>query len=56
MQETFDIFSENTTTAQPEAKPVKLSKEEARAALSDYAAAVDILLGKSKVCALCVAA
>lgn len=30
--------------------------EKTRAALSDYAAAIEILLGKSKVCALCVAA
>lgn len=37
MQETFDIFSENTTTAQPEAKPVKLSKEEARAKAQEKA-------------------
>ena len=37
MQETFDIFSENTTTAQHEAKPVKLSKEEARAKAQEKA-------------------
>lgn len=37
MQETFDIFSENTTTAQLEAKPVKLSKEEARAKAQEKA-------------------
>lgn len=37
MQDTFDIFSENTTTAQPEAKPVKLSKEEARAKAQEKA-------------------
>lgn len=37
MQETFDIFSENTTTAQPEAKPVKPSKEEARAKAQEKA-------------------
>lgn len=30
--------------------------EKTRAALSDYAASIDILLGKSKTCALCVAA
>lgn len=37
MQDTFDIFDENTTTAQPKAKPVKLSKEEARAKAQEKA-------------------
>lgn len=37
MQDTFDIFNENTTTAHAEAKPVKLSKEEARAKAQEKA-------------------
>lgn len=37
MQDTFDIFDENVTTAQPETKTVKPSKEEARAKAQEKA-------------------
>ena len=37
MQETFDIFNENTTTTKSENKPVKLSKEEAHAKAQEKA-------------------
>lgn len=37
MQETFDIFNETVATVQPDVKPVKLSKEEARAKAQEKA-------------------
>ncbi|MFU0564430.1 ArdC-like ssDNA-binding domain-containing protein [Gardnerella pickettii] len=40
MQDTFNIFDENVTTAQPEAKTVKLSKEEARAKAQEKAESI----------------